>query len=335
MQHSSSVGAHQPHSLNTIYINFERLFQHPGFWKKKCLAQVETVHSAAGGGDFWKSIFSCIWQLCEITTGPWRRRWGKKLNLKESSVLHPARQNFAVSLQINLKDVDNRTGPKAAGQRHRNRIAPDKFIFIPSSFGLDLIGRICVRVISHSIRSARRLEKHWNNPVGGGEKRALTTAWLHFFFKYNGLGNEPRKGNVVCLLLLKFTHGQEPPLSYCVTWILELAGTAFENRPRFWMWEMPGEQCAGARGASQGDDSSEGIVRAGVPSLSALSWHCFDGFTEKAAQAINPTTTQATPKSTRPSHGWQRQAASAVMSKAIQPVVEAHVMLSHLKAPFF
>lgn len=62
---------------------------------------------------------------------------------------------------------------KLAGQRHRNQIALNKCIFIPSPLGWHLLGHICVRIISHPIRTAVWLVTYWNNPVGEEKKMWL------------------------------------------------------------------------------------------------------------------------------------------------------------------
>lgn len=82
---------------------------------------------------------------------------------------------------------------KLAGQRHSGQIVLNKFIFIPSPLGFYLLGHLCVRIISHSIKSALWLVAQWNNPVGGEENETENSSTTLFFFKYNGLGNEPRK----------------------------------------------------------------------------------------------------------------------------------------------
>lgn len=79
---------------------------------------------------------------------------------------------------------------KQTGQRHRNQIALNKAIFIPSSSGLCLLGHIHARIITQSVVSAVWLVTYWNNPVGGVEIHHDSS---FFFFKYSGLGNEARK----------------------------------------------------------------------------------------------------------------------------------------------
>ena len=128
--------------------------------------------------------------------------------------------------------------------------------------------------------------------------RRRETAWLYFFFKWNGLGNEPREGGVVCLLLLKFTRAQKPSLEL----LSHLdPGSSLLNPPPPPPPRFEDERCSLNKvreivARLLRDDSSEKIVRADVPSLSRWADIVLMVSREKkkAARAINPSTAQAT-----------------------------------------
>lgn len=149
----------------------------------------------------WKIYFTIynlfIWQLCEISTEPRRRRWMRKLNLYESTALHPTRRT-SVRLQIKLKDGEKWREHRTSRTKTQKPYSSKQIYFYFISFWFVSFGSHAesrVKIIFHSIKSALWQVTQWNNPVAG--KMGLKSAWLCFFFKYNGLGNEPSENCAV------------------------------------------------------------------------------------------------------------------------------------------
>lgn len=163
--------------------------------KRKCLAGVETVRSVA-----LKKKSSQIYILPHLTAG-WDYNGGSKKKMDEET--KPLRDYsgascetyFPLLLRINLKD----------GGEQRREQDKDAATILPqtNSFFILFISFWFVSfrswVVSEWFPTPLRVlydEQRAGIILFEGEEMRLETAWLCFFFKYNGLGSEARKSTV-------------------------------------------------------------------------------------------------------------------------------------------
>lgn len=131
MRCNFSIRAQQIRPLTTIYIHFKSLFS--VLWTPR-----KTFHSIAVKS--LKIYLLLPWQLCEITTEPWRGGWRKSANLKESVALHPARHISLSGCKSIWKTGRNETKLKASRTKRQKANRPKQIYFYTISIGLMSFG---------------------------------------------------------------------------------------------------------------------------------------------------------------------------------------------------